>query len=609
MFYTYRVFIILIVMLLQSCIMFNKRNTYHQLAKGSFPARSKQQYEATSKKFMVATQGKETSKAAQEILLAGGNAFDAFAAASFAISVERPQSTGIGGGGFLVGYNHRLKKAIAVDFREKAPLKASHDMYLDKNKNIIKNLSRQGGLSSGVPGVVKGVLEIHAKYGKLSRQQIMKPAIRLARQGFPVYAHLEAAIKEKKRLLWKNKDIRSTFFKGKGTPLVIGDILKQPLLTKTLELISKHGSKAFYYGKIANQIVATQKSANGLIRLADLKAYDVKYRKPITTNFLDYQMYSMPPPSSGGVHVAQILKLTESLKLDSNTPYDFKNIHLTTSAMKVAYRDRTRYMGDSDFVMGGVPTNALLDPRYIHKMQNVIEKSDKSNIKLQSIDKKNKFKRLKKESLETSHFTIADSEGNIISSTQTVNHWFGSGVFVKGAGFVMNNEMDDFSAKPGVPNMFGLIGGDENSISPQKRPLSSMSPSIFIKNHRPVLALGTPAGSRIINCVTHVALNYLYYKKPLWEAVAGLRYHHQWQPDVLTVENPGFHPSTINQLKSAGYKIKNKGLGCKVQAIAFENQNIIGVSDPRGEGLAAGHQKIFINNSQKSDDPNKIDKD
>jgi len=252
--------------------------TLPNLVQGQFPGRSKKQYEAIDAKFMVVSQGRATSLAAREVLLAGGNAFDAFAAASFAISVERPQSTGLGGGGFLVAYNSKLQKSMTIDFREKAPLASNRDMYLDKNKEVIEDLSWSGGLASGVPGTVKGVLEIHKKFGRLSRKQIMAPAIRLAQKGFPVYAHLEAALEAKKSLLWKNKDIRSVFFKTNGNHLVVGDTLKQEMLAETLRRISNGGSRAFYRGKIADQIVSTQKKTSGIIRKTDLKKYEIKYR-------------------------------------------------------------------------------------------------------------------------------------------------------------------------------------------------------------------------------------------------------------------------------------------------------------------------------------------
>jgi gamma-glutamyltranspeptidase/glutathione hydrolase len=605
--------ILVVLALTTNCALFKKapsalKSIGEKKDFGEFPERDRSQYEAISDQYMIASQGKATTAAARRIFAAGGNVFDAFAAASFAISVERPQSTGLGGGGFLVGYLKDKKKALAVDFREKAPSAASKDMYLDKKREVVKGLSRQGGKASGVPGLVKGVLDIHKKYGKLSRKQVMQPAIDLATKGFAVYPHMEAAIADKKQLLWKNKSIRSVFFNKDGSPKKTGQIVKQPELARTLQSIAKFGEKIFYKGSIAVKIASSQAVHQGLISMKDLSAYNVKYRNPVSSEFRGYRLVSMPPPSSGGTHVAQILKILEARKLSRGGAYDFESVHSTASAMQIAYRDRARYMGDADYVKGGVPTQKLMSSSYIKKMSSLTKAHPKKALKLAGILEKNKFIRLKEESAETTHFTIADKNGNVISSTQTINGWFGSGVFVNGAGFVMNNQMDDFSAKSGVPNLFGLIGGKENSVAAHKRPLSSMSPTLFLKNDKPVLALGTPSGSRIINCVAMVSLNYLVYKKPLWDSVAALRYHHQWRPEELRVESPGFAPKLSRKLKRAGYKLNQKGLGCKVQAISFEKTGMRGVSDPRGEGYAAGHKSITFKNL-KGKDAGKVEGD
>lgn len=549
-----------------------------------FPARDRKLYESVGEKFMVVSQGEATTRAAREIFLQGGNTVDAAAAASFTIAVERPQSTGLAGGGFMVLHLPKKQvKDIAVDFRERAPLKAKEKMYQDAKGELVPGLSTDGALAVGVPGMVAGIIETHRRYGKLSLKQVLKPAIELAEKGYPVYAHLAAAIKDKQAILLKSKEARAIYFTPEGLPLAEGQKVTQPGLAKVLRAIAEKGRDGFYKGWVAEAILKEQKALGGMISQRDLDTYSVAFRKPVSGKYGEYEVVSMPPSSSGGVHVIEILKTVSGFPLAEQGAYDSASVHETASAMQLAFYDRSKYLGDSDFVK--VPLKGLTSDAYTAALRKSIV-----------LDKAKRFTEVKNpdpntyESKETTHFTIADAQGNVVVSTQTINGWFGSGVVVENTGLVLNNEMDDFSSKPGAPNKFGVIGGTSNAIAPQKRPLSSMSPTIVKKAGKPVLALGSPSGSQILTCVALTALNYLTYKMPLYESVTALRYHHQWTPDKLTVEAPGFSPELTAKLKSIGYDVETGGIGCKVQAVSFEKSGLRGVSDPRGEGMASGER-------------------
>lgn len=541
-------------------------------------------HESVGKQFAIASQGPHTTRAAQSMFEKGGNIIDAAAAASFALAVERPQSTGLGGGGFMMIRWQKAKRAIAVDFRERAPRRATEKLFQDPQGNVIPKLSTEGALASATPGMVAGILEIHQRYGKLTRAQILEPAIHLAEEGFVVYPHLADAIQSQLEVLKRYPASLKVFTKSNGEPYHVGEIFKQPDLAKTLQKIAQEGRTGFYQGSVARAMVETHHSLGGLLTQEDLNTYSVKFRRPIRGTYGPYTIYSMPPSSSGGVHVIEMMNFLEGMQLQS--PYSASSIHATASAMQQAFADRSKYLGDSDFVK--VPLAGLSSKSYAAALRRSFDPA--------RAKKMNEIKAGKPpgyhESMETTHFSMMDAEGNAVSSTQTVNGWLGSGVVVAGAGFLLNNEMDDFSAKPGVPNMFGVIGGKENAIQPGKRPLSSMSPTIVESKGKTILALGSPAGSRIITCVTLTLLNYLHYKMPLYEAVASLRYHHQWTPDEIEVEAPGFKAETRTELEKLGYKVQERGIGCKVQAVASEGLGIHAVSDPRDIGLAISDQQV-----------------
>lgn len=545
----------------------------------SSPTHPRAAHEAKSSRAMVASQGQATTRAALWAMDQGGNIIDAFVAASFAISVERPHSTGIGGGGFLLFFSKEQNKVFAFDFREIAPLKSKENMYLTKSGKERPKLSQEGALAVATPGLVKGLYEIHRNHGSLPWKDLLTPAIRLARGGFPLYEELQEAMEDRKNLLLKDPEAKKIFFPEGKTPF-LGAMIYQEDLAQTLEQIARLGSDGFYTGKVARALVTTVKSRGGILSFKDLKNYKVKQREPVSATYKGLKVFSMPPPSSGGVHVIQILKMLEKFDLHSLKPQTAESVHLIASAMQKAFRDRAEYLGDPDFSQ--VPTADLVSDKYLEKMSGEIS----LNKTLKATDVK--LVPFPKESDETTHFTIADASGNMVASTQTINGWFGSGVIAKGTGIILNNEMDDFAQKVGVQNLFGAVGGSRNLVQPKKRPLSSMSPTIITKNGEPLMALGSPSGTRIITCVAQTILNTFEFKMPLYESVAATRIHHQWLPDQIKIEAPFLHPEEEKKLKQMGHDVVHGRIGCSIQAIKKIKSGWHGVSDPRGEGLALG---------------------
>ncbi len=537
-------------------------------------------HDAFSKSVMVASQGNATTQAALSMFSIGGNIIDAFVAASFVISVERPHSTGIGGGGFLLYYSKKENKTYAFDFREMAPLKASKNMFLTDRGATQPLLSQEGVLSVATPGLVKGLFEIHQRFGILPWAQTIRPAISLARDGLSLYPELFSALSDRRDLLLQDEEAKEIFFTSDRKVPNIGTKIYQINLAKTLELIAEKGEDGFYKGPVAKAIIQTVSSKRGLLTQRDLRSYKVIERAPVTAFYKGLQIHSMPPPSSGGVHVIQILKMLEPYNLKEMGPQSLEATHLIANAMQRAFVDRANYLGDPDFHK--VPVDKLISDRYISKLsKSIAGKTASKADELKKID-------LPYESPDTTHFTISDSEGNLVASTQTINGWFGSGVIARGTGIILNNEMDDFAQKVGAKNLFGAVGGEFNLIAPRKRPLSSMSPTILTKEDGPVMALGSPSGTRIITCVAQTILNAIEFEMPLYEAVAATRIHQQWHPDLLKIESPFLDPKVEKELKNRGHNIVHGKLGCSIQAIRKVKGGWHGVSDPRGTGLALG---------------------
>lgn len=546
--------------------------------------------QAQAQEYMITTQGAASSQAGKEMFELGGNIIDAAVAISFTISVERPQSTGIGGGGFLLHLEAGADKPKAYDFREVAPIKATRKMFLDENAETIPRKSVDGIFAAGVPGLVAGLIELHEKHGALPLQTVMAPAIKLAQEGFKIDSELAYALRRRGETLHKYEASRKIFFKNKGEILKEGDLLVQKDLAKTLRAISQNGKNGFYEGFVADAIIKESRRLGGILTYEDLKSYEVKQRDPVEGTFKDFKIFSMSPPSSGGIHIIQILNILEQDPLKSWGVQDPRTIHLTASAMQQAFVDRAVHLGDADFV--DVPVEKLISKEYAaYLRRNMSLKYARRQNEVETFNEeklKETLEMMSKESSETTHFTIMDKKGNVVSSTQTINGYFGSAVVVPGTGILLNNEMDDFSAKIGTSNIFGAIGSDKNLVEPKKRPLSSMSPTIVTLGSKPILALGSPSGTRILTCVAQTLLNYLEHELSLYDSITALRYHHQWSPDHIRIEEMSLPDKTMKELKRLGHQIHIQDLGCRVQAVSKVGEKLIGVSDPRGAGLALG---------------------
>ncbi|HRO68491.1 MAG TPA: gamma-glutamyltransferase, partial [Pseudobdellovibrionaceae bacterium] len=527
---------------------------------------------AQGTRYAVSTQGRASTTAATAMFEAGGNIIDAWVAASFTLAVERPQSTGIGGGGFLIFYEASTKRNYAIDFRERAPLKATKNMFLDKKNEPDPRLSQDSILSVGVPGLVAGLYDVHQKFGKLPWAKTLEPAIRLAEEGFPVYAQLAEALKERSPVLAKDLSARAIFLDEKGEPWKEGHVLVQKDLARTLSLIARRGKKGFYEGPVKASFLRLSKREKGVYTEKDFENVRVVWREPIMGTFNGYKVVSMPPPSSGGIHILQFLNFFEREDLKNMKPLSTEAIHLAASSLQQAFADRAVYLGDPDFVK--MPVNGLISKEYSKRRHDQVprDRARKSqDVKAGEFD----------ESTETTHLSIIDADGNAVSSTQTINGWMGSGIVVPGTGVVLNNEMDDFSAKPGASNLFGAIGSEANSVQPMKTPVSSMSPTILFQNGEAVLALGAPGGTRIISCVAQTILNYAGFNLSLNDSVGAVRYHHQWKPDVLFLDPPGPGTTIARDLEKMGHQIKIEPIPCAVMAVAKEGKTLKASSDPR----------------------------
>jgi gamma-glutamyltranspeptidase/glutathione hydrolase len=540
------------------------------------------QVEARGKHWMVSTQGKYATLEAAKVLKSGGTVMDAAIVASLVIGVERPQSTGIGGGGFLIYHEAKSGKNYVFDFRERAPLKSTPQMYLDKNGSVVPNESVTGSLAIAVPGLVRGLSYLHTHFAHRDWRELVKPAEDLAENGFTVYPSLAQALDGEKENLAKFPSSRAIFLHPDYSPIKLGEKLVQKDLAHTLRVISASPDD-FYRGMIAKKIVASVKKYGGLVSMQDLGTYSVKERKPVEAKWKGYRIVSMPPPSSGGIHVIQILKLLESDPLNQYGFLSAHALHLEASAMQQAFADRAKYLGDPDFV--SVPSHGLDDENYLKKERALFaEDHARRGNKVYAGTPPSD------DELNTTHFTIMDQAGNTVVSTQTINGHFGSKLVADGTGIVLNNEMDDFSAKQGASNIFGATATSAaNEVQARKTPLSSMSPTILFNSAGiPVLALGAPGGTRIITSVAQTILNYIEFHQDLYHAVAAPRIHEQWQPDVLSIENQPISSVTLQSLQAMGWKIKRVPAQSDVMAIAREGDELVGVSDPRDVGTSQG---------------------
>jgi len=504
----------------------------------------------------------------------------------------------LGGGGFMMIYLADQKKSIALDYREIAPAKSHKDMFLDKNGNVDKSKARFSHLSSGVPGTVAGMILALEKYGTMSLKEVIAPALKLAKNGLLVSPFFNKGLKSASRRLSTVESTRKVFYPNvdslsRNNPPEVGEIFKQKDLAWTLEQISKGGSKAFYQGEIAEKIVADSQSNGGIISMQDMANDKAVERNPVTGTYRGYQIVSMPPPSSGGVHLIQMLNILERWELSKYGFHSAKAINLIVESMKRAYSDRSIHLGDPDYY--DVPVKTLTSKQYgrdLHKQisaRNFVPSSEINPGKLPVY-----------ESDQTTHYSVVDKFGNAVSNTYTINASFGNGRVAEGTGILMNNEMDDFSSKPGAPNMFGLLGGKANAIEAGKRPLSSMTPTIILKNDEIFMVTGSPGGSRIITAVLQAIINVIDYDLNVAEATSAPRFHHQWYPDSLLMEK-GFELDVLNQLRSIGYSVKAPELEGNsytptgriigmVQSIVKRQNKLFGVADDRRQGsLAQGY--------------------
>ena len=529
----------------------------------------------TANKAAVVSAHALASDAGLQMLKKGGNAFDAAIATQLALAVVYPGAGNLGGGGFLVAHTAKGKN-IALDYREKAPAKAFKDMYLDSEKNAITKLSMEGQLASGVPGTVAGLFATH-KYAKLPFATLIAPAIKLAQKGFAVTAAQAADFNNSKAVFVRNNKNKVAFVKDNLWKT--GDTLIQTDLANTLKRIRDFGKKGFYEGQTAALIVAEMKNGNGIISLADLKNYQVRERSIMQFTYKNVEVLTMPLPSSGGIIIQQLLKMTEQQKLSSMPFHSAASLQLIIEAERRAFADRAEFMGDEDFVI--VPVKTLVSDAYLQtRMADFIS--------LKAGNSKNISGGSVKESEQTTHISIVDNEGNAVAVTTTLNDHFGSKTIVSGAGFVLNNEMDDFSVKPGVPNMYGAIGNEKNAISPGKRMLSSMTPTIVLKNNKPYIVVGTPGGTTIPTSVFQSIVNMVDYNLSPADAVNKPKFHHQWLPDEVYVEK-SFDADVIKQLEEMGYKIVTRGAIGRTELIEIKNKKIVAVADKRGDDDARGY--------------------
>ena len=528
---------------------------------------------------MVSSQEALASQIGVDILKKGGNAVDAAVAVAYALAVTLPRAGNIGGGGFMLVHLAEQNKTIAIDYRETAPAKAHKDIFLDEQGNAVDKLSREHGLAVGVPGTVMGMELALKQYGTMKMAQVIKPAIKLAKDGIVVTSDLSNSLAGLKSRITQWPSSAEIFYHADGSNYQVNELLKQPELAQSLSLIAQKGSKGFYQGETAKKIVSAVQNAGGIMSLTDLANYKVIEREPVRGNYRGYEVVSMPPPSSGGIHIIEMLNVLEQFPIDKLGHNTANTLHLMAETMKYAYADRSEYLGDPDFV--NVPVKQLTSKEYAKEIASKIainKTTPSSEIKPGNL--------APYESDQTTHFSVIDKWGNAVANTYTLNFSYGSGLVAKGTGILLNNEMDDFSVKPGTPNGYGLIGGEANAVQGNKRPLSSMSPTMVMKDGKPFIVTGSPGGSRIINITLQMIMNVIDHNLNIAEATAAARMHHQWLPDFIWVEHT-LNRDTISLLEAKGHKVKVQESIGSTQSIMMTEQGLFGASDPRRAGSAA----------------------
>ncbi len=539
---------------------------------------------AQARNGMVVAQEARAAQIGVDILKRGGNAVDAAVATGFALAVTYPRAGNIGGGGFMVIHLAAGNRDIAIDYRETAPALTTRDVFLDDRGEADPAKSRDGGLAIGVPGTVAGLALAHEKYGSgtLTLADLIAPAIALARAGIPVDGDIADTLSSARNLFARWPSSAKIFMKADGTTLGAGDVLLQRDLAGTLEAIGRDGPRAFYDGPVGEKIAAAVHDAGGRMTPADLREYTAIERDVVRGNYRGYDILSMPPPSSGGIHLIEMLNILEGYDLKKSGVQTVETLHLMIETMKRAYADRAVFLGDPDFVT--VPMKGLTSKRYATALRDSITPHRATPAQEVRAGAPAAY-----EGDNTTHFSVVDRFGNAVANTYTLNLSYGVGLVAEGTGVLLNNELDDFAAKPGAPNAFGLVGGDANAPGPKKRPLSSMSPTIVLKDGAPVLVTGSPGGSRIITAVLQVILNTIDHGMSVGDAVTAPRIHHQWVPDEVFVE-PGIADSTLDALRALGHKITQRPPMTSANSIAVTPEGFIGAADRRTRGtLAVGY--------------------
>ena len=526
---------------------------------------------------MVASQERLATEAGLQVLKEGGNAVDAAVTIGFTLAVTLPRAGNIGGGGFMLVHLAKSNETFVIDYREKAPKAAFHDMFLKPNGEPEPEKSQYSYLAVGVPGTVAGLAMALEKSGTISLERALKPAIDLAEKGFPISEELHNNLVRAKKRMQASPASMAIFYKEGGVPYEVGEILVQKDLAQSLRRIAKEGSAAFYKGAIADAIVADMKIHGGLITKEDLAVYKAVRRDAIHGTYRGYDIYSMPLPSSGGVHLIQILNLLEPFPINSLGHNTAQTIHLMAESMKLAYADRSKFLGDSDFVP--VPVAGLISKSYADELRKTIDPNFATPSNKILPGNPSKFAK----SIDTTHYSVMDRYGNAVANTYTLNFDFGTKFTVAGTGILLNNEMDDFSSKPGAPNAFGLISGELNAIAPEKRMLSSMTPTIVMKQGKPFLVTGSPGGSRIITTTLQILMNVIDHGMNIAGATNAVRVHHQWLPDELQVEQ-GLSGDTIRLLTEKGHKVAVRETMGSTQSIMHTDNVFSGASDPRRPG-------------------------